>query len=233
MSRLLKSDFEEASDATSTLVLRRTRRDSDLTAEMSEIGANHRSKKMVEARPRIDSAVFEAVSRELAGRARSGRGRVSAVPSVDAEDVVQDAWEKLVRQGKLPPGRHLNAHAHEALVDASRNYWRSRRRKKDVPPRQLIQLDDAPEDQLASGESEERKVAALATREIVDALANVLDAEAQSYVVLDALGLEEKEIAITLGVSAREAGAARKRVNRNRSAIAETINHPTTTKEDQ
>lgn len=189
---------------------------------------------MVEARREVERDQFEAVTRRLVGRAEAGRGRVSAVPSADAEDVVQDAWEKLVRQGApLPRGQQLEAHAQQALVDTSTDYWRSRRRKKDVPPDRLIALDDAPQEQLGSDESEERRIAALRTREIYEAMTRIIDEQAVAYAVLDALGLDEKEIACELEISERDAGAARKRVSRARLAIAQAINHrPTTTKED-
>jgi DNA-directed RNA polymerase specialized sigma24 family protein len=189
---------------------------------------------MVAAKRQIERAEFEAVTGRLSERARHGRGRVHAVPAADTEDVVQDAWEKAVRQRRdLPVGKALEAHLQEALVDKSADYWRSRTRKKDVPPKLLVPLDSAVEDQVASLETEdEGKLAALRGREIFEALRKTVDAEATSYAVLDALDLSEAEIAIALKTSRAAAGAARKRVTRAQRPIAQAARHtPKTPKE--
>lgn len=180
---------------------------------------------MVEAKREVGRAEFEAVTRLLVGRARIGRGQVSAVPSSDVEDVAQDVWEKLLRQrGQLPVGQQLEAHAHQALVDTSTDYWRSRLRRKAVPPDQLVPLDHAASVPDSTDEHE-AAAAALRAREIYDAALRIVGPQTAAYAVLDALDLTEKEIASELAISEREAGTLRKRLSRARSVLAETIQH--------
>lgn len=190
---------------------------------------------MVEAKPEIGRVEFETVTRRLVARAVTGRGRVTAVPTPDAEDVVQDAWEKRLRQGDpLPDGPQLEAHVQQALVDTSIDYWRSRQRRKDVPPDQLIQLDETSDDVPHAPDTEEARIAALQVRQIYEATLGIVGQHAAAYAVLDALDLTEKEIANQLEVSEREAGRLRKQVSRAQAALAEAIDYtPTTTKEDQ
>jgi DNA-directed RNA polymerase specialized sigma24 family protein len=188
---------------------------------------------MVAARRQIERVEFEAVTGRLRERARHGRGRVHAVPEADTEDVVQDAWEKAVRQqGDLPVGQALEAHLHEALVDKTVDYWRSRTRKKDVPSKLLVPLDSVVEEQIFSPETEEGKLAALRSREIFEALRETVDVEAASYAVLDALDLSEREIAIALETTPAAVGAARKRVARAQRLIARAAHHPPKTPEE-
>lgn len=189
---------------------------------------------MVEAKPEIGRAEFEAITTRLVARAANGRGRVTAVPNPDAEDVVQDAWEKRLRQGNpLPDGPQLEAHVQQALVDTSVDYWRSRRRRKDVPSDQLIPLDEASDDVPHAPDTEEARVAALRARQIYEAAVGIVGPDAAAYAVLNALDLTEKEIAHQLEVPEREAGRLRKQVSRAQAALAEAIDHKsTTTKED-
>jgi DNA-directed RNA polymerase specialized sigma24 family protein len=189
---------------------------------------------MVEAKHEVGRAEFEAVTRRLVARAETGRGRVTAVPTPDAEDVVQEAWEKRLRQSDpLPDGRQLEAHIHEALVDTSFDYWRSRRRRKDVPPDQLIPLEDAAGQLPRAADTEEARIAAVRARQIYEAALRIVGPETAAYAVLDALDLDEKEIARKLEISEREAGRLRKRVTRARSALANAISHhSSSTKED-
>jgi DNA-directed RNA polymerase specialized sigma24 family protein len=152
---------------------------------------------------------------------------VHAVPEADTEDVVQDAWEKKIRQSKeLPAGQALEAHLHEALVDKSVDYHRSRRREKDVPADLLLPLDDVVEE-VAGPDSEEAVLASMRVREIFVAMRETLDGdeEAARFAVLDALDFSEREIAIVLETSPAAAGAARKRVTRARRPIAEAAGH--------
>lgn len=176
---------------------------------------------------------FEAVTERLITRARSGRGRIQLVPTGDLEDVAQDAWEKLIRQAKdLPRGAALEAYAHQALVDTSIDYLRLRRRKKAIPVDKLVPLHDAPEEQLASDETDEQRLAAIQARDLYERLSEITDESATAYAVLDALGLHGKEIATKLGMSEHEAEAARKRVYRARLAIGEAVTGLPTTEED-
>jgi DNA-directed RNA polymerase specialized sigma24 family protein len=188
---------------------------------------------MVAAKRQIERAEFEAASGRLRDRTRYGRGRVHAVPDADVEDVVQDAWEKTVRQTPdLPVGKRLEAHLNEALVDTTVDYWRTRTRKKVVPSKLLVPLNSVVEEQIASPESEDEKLAALRGREIFEALRQTLDEEATTYAVLDALDFSEREIAVALETTPAAAGAARKRVARAQGRIAQAASHtPKTPKE--
>jgi DNA-directed RNA polymerase specialized sigma24 family protein len=188
---------------------------------------------MVAAKRQIERAEFEAITGRLQERARHGRGRVHAVREAETEDVVQDAWEKAVRQPRdLPVGDALEAHLHEALVDKTVDYWRTRTRKSDVPAKLLVPLDSVAEEQIASAESEDEKLAALGGREIFVALREELDEEAARYAVLDALDFSEREIAIALDTTPAAAGAARKRVSRAQARIAQAARYtPKTPKE--
>jgi|GEM_PF-6815859 len=181
---------------------------------------------MVEAKRHVERAEFDAITRRLLARAEGGRGRVRRIPSADAEDVVQDAWEKTVKQRRgIPETDKLEAHVHEALVDTASDYWRTRRLKRQIPLEALQALDARIAERIPSEESEEAKVAALRVREISSALREQLDPQATRFAILDALDLSEKEIAERLGVSGNETGAIRKRFNRARPAIAKAINH--------
>lgn len=182
---------------------------------------------MVEARRQIERAEFESISKRLVARAEGGRGRVRRIPSADADDVVQDAWEKTVRQKReFPEGDELEAHVHQALVDTASDYWRTRRLNRKVPPEALTYLDTTIEECVPAKENtEERALAELRAREIRAALRQELDALTERYAILDALDLTEKEIADRLGIGLREVDAIRKRFNRSRGALAEAVDY--------
>lgn len=180
---------------------------------------------MVEAKREVERAEFEVITRRLIGRAAVGRGRVAAVGGADAEDVVQDAWEKLVRQGKpFPRGDALEAHVHTALVDTSVDHGRARRRKKAVPPELVEPIEEIPEAELGLDYPHDQRLAALQARQLYESLLAIVGQDATMYAVLDALGFEEKEIASRLQISERDGGALRKRVSRARAAISKDIN---------
>jgi DNA-directed RNA polymerase specialized sigma24 family protein len=181
---------------------------------------------MVEARQEIARHEFESVTRTLVARAKLGSGRISRISEADAEDVVQDAWEKELRRNEeLPSGPRLLPHLHEAVVDTSAEHRRRRRRKREVPQDRLVALDAAPEAaEVLGGNTEEQALAAIRVGEIFDAMHTHLDDEAVEYTVLDALDFQEKEIAAALDMAPSEPGAARKRVSRARGAIAKSIN---------
>lgn len=188
---------------------------------------------MVEARQEVQRAEFDAISRRLQARAEGGRGDIRRIPSADAEDVVQDAWEKTVKQERgIPNHDELEAHVHRALIDTSTDYWRTKRLKRQIPAEALHALDARTEETVASVESEEQTLAAIRAQEITAALGEHLDPLAVRYAVLDALEFTEKEIAEALDVDETEVGAIRKRVSRARQAIARAINHEPTAKEE-
>ena len=181
---------------------------------------------MVEARQEVARHEFESVTRTLVTRVKLGSGRISRISEADAEDVVQDAWEKELRRNEeLPTGPRLLSHLHEAVVDTSAEHRRRRCRKREVPQDHLISLDEAPETaEVSDGNTEEQALAAMRANEIFDAMRTHLDDDAIEYTVLDALDFQEKEIAAALNMAPSEPGAARKRVSRARGAIAKSIN---------
>jgi DNA-directed RNA polymerase specialized sigma24 family protein len=181
---------------------------------------------LVEAGQGIARAEFELVSRTLVARAKHGAGRITRVPEADAEDVVQDAWEKELRKNpELPHGRRLRQYMHQAVVDTSAQHKRSRHLKRVIPPERQVPLDVASAAEVVGGDSEEQALAAICADEIFDALSEHLDEEAIDYAVLDALEYQEKEIAQAMEISPAASGAARKRVSRARGAIARSINY--------
>jgi DNA-directed RNA polymerase specialized sigma24 family protein len=189
---------------------------------------------MVEANMQVERAEFDAITRRLLARAAGGRGRVRRIPSADAEDVVQDAWEKKVRQKRgLHEVENLEAHVQQALVDTSRDYWRRERRKGQIPRGALRPLDAEVEERVASEESEETWLGVLRAREIRRALHEETDEEVERFAILETLDFSEKEIADQLGLEPREAGAIRKRFARARPALREALGQaPDTQKEE-
>jgi DNA-directed RNA polymerase specialized sigma24 family protein len=188
---------------------------------------------MVEAKQEVQRAEFDAISRRLQARAKGGRGDIRRIPSADAEDVVQDAWEKTVKQKRgIPNHDELEAHVHRALIDTSTDYWRTKRLKRQIPAKALQTLDARTEETVASPESDERILAAMRVAEISAVLGEHLDPLAARYAVLDALEFTEQEIAEALDVDEADVGAIRKRVSRARQAIAGAINHEMTSKEE-
>lgn len=182
----------------------------------------------------VERAEFETITRHLIPRAAAGRGRVAAVGREDAEDVVQSAWEKVVRQDKpLRRGGSLEAHVHEALVDVSADHRRTRGRKSAVPSGRIVPLDAVSEDAVGLLHPHDETDAALAARELYETIVDVVGKEAATYAVLNALSFSEKESAAELGISEREAGALRKRVARSRSAIAKAISSRLTNTEEE
>ena len=181
----------------------------------------------MEAGQGIARAEFELVSRTLVARAKRGAGRITRVPEADAEDVVQDAWEKELRKNpELPRGRRLRQYMHQAVVDTSADHQRTRHLKRAIPPERQVPLDVAGDGvAVIGGNSEEQALAAICADEIFDALNEHLDQEAIDYAVLDALEYQEKEIAQAMEISPAASGAARKRVSRARGAIARSINY--------
>lgn len=173
----------------------------------------------------IERLEFETITRRLVRRAATGRGRVAAVGLEDSEDVVQSAWEKVVRQdAPLPRGGELEAHVHEALVDVSVDHRRAQRRRRVVPSEQQVRLEAVPEEALGVVHPRDDSHAALAVRELLGIVLDIVGEGGAAYAILDALGLSEKEIAVELEITETEAGALRKRVARARPAIAAAIN---------
>jgi len=180
---------------------------------------------VVRAERDAERVEFEAITRRLIPRAASGRGRVAAVGLDDSEDVVQSAWEKVVRQDTpLPRGDELEAHVHEALVDVSVDHWRAQGRKRVVPSAQRVRLEAVPEEALGVVHPHDEWHAAVAVRELLATILEIVGESGAAYAILDALGSSEKEIAAELQISEAEAAALRKRVARARPAIADAIN---------
>lgn len=180
---------------------------------------------MVEARLEVEQAEFEAITRRLVARAEGGRGRVSRVPRADAEDVVQDAWEKAVKRKRVPAKGKLESHLQEALVDTASDYRRRETRRRQIPRAALQELDATVEETIASNDSAESVLGIVRAREILAALHARGDRAVELYAILDALGYTEEEIAEHLGTSELETGAIRKRCARMRPALREVLGH--------
>lgn len=189
---------------------------------------------MVEAKIQVERAEFDAITRRLLARAEGGRGRVRRIPSADSEDVVQDAWEKTVKQTRgLHEGDKLEAHVQQALVDTARDYGRRERRKGQIPREALQPLNAEVNERVASEESEETWLGVLRAREIRRVLHEETDEQVERFAILEVLDFTEKEIADQLGLNEREAGAIRKRFARARPALRKALGHtPHTQKEE-
>jgi RNA polymerase sigma factor (sigma-70 family) len=188
---------------------------------------------MVEAKVQVEREEFDAITRRLLARAEGGRGSVRSIPRADAEDVVQDAWEKAVKQKRgLPEGDQLEAHVHQALVDTATDYWRTRLRKREIPRKTLQRLDAEIEEQVRGEDGEEARLAALRAREILRTLRNETDRQVEMFATLAALGYSEREIAEQLRIDEREAGAIRKRFARARPALRAALGQDNDTQKE-
>jgi DNA-directed RNA polymerase specialized sigma24 family protein len=179
---------------------------------------------MVEPTRRVERDEFETVSRTLVSRAKTGTAHIARVAVDDAEDVVQDAWEKELRKNSpLPRGNRLLGHIGKALADTSIDHRRRQQRKKEFPPETRVSFEAL--EGVVGGDAEEQALAALQARELYEVTKARLDPQAVKLAILSTLQFEEHEAAELLGLTDLEAGAARTRVRRARSDIAEAISH--------
>lgn len=185
---------------------------------------------MLEATPRIEDDEFRGVTAELVARAEHGAGRIRAVPQADAEDVVQDAWEREIRKNKkrkrsFPQGDQLMAHMSATVADTAVEHRRRWLRKKEVPPKQRVSLEVVSDAAAAivGGNLEEEALARMAADEISDALSETVDLDVQRLAVLSALGYTDIEAGSALGLSVRDVDAARHRLKRKRVPLAQKI----------
>ena len=185
---------------------------------------------MLEATPHIDDEEFRRFTAELVARATRGTAKIRAVPRDDAEDSVQDAWERELRKNKrgkpFPEDAELMAHMSATVGDTAVEHHRRLRRKKEVPPEKRVSLAVVSEEAAAvvGGDLEEEVLSRLAAGDIAKALAELADPQVQGLAVLSALDHSDAEAGSKLGLSANEVDAARHRLKRKRVPIAKKIN---------
>ena len=184
----------------------------------------------MEPTPRIEEDEFRSVTAELVARAERGAGRIRAVPTAEAEDVVQDAWEREIRKNKkrtrsLPQGDQLMAHMNATVADTTVEHRRRWLRKKEIPPKQRVSLEVVSDAAAAviGGDVEEEVLARIAADQISEALSETVDQDVQRLAVLSALDYTDTEAGSVLGLSANEIDAARHRLKRRRVPLAEKI----------
>jgi DNA-directed RNA polymerase specialized sigma24 family protein len=185
---------------------------------------------MLEPTPRIEEDEFRSVTAELVARAERGAGRIRAVPKAEAEDVVQDAWEREIRKNKkrkrsFPQGDQLVAHMSATVADTAVEHRRRWLRKKEIPPTQRVSLEVVSDAAAAvvGGDVEEEVLARMAADQISEALSETVDPDVQRLAVLSALDYTESEAGSALGLSAHEMDAARHRLKRRRLPLAQKI----------
>lgn len=175
----------------------------------------------------VEESDFKTITRRLIPRAAMGRGRVAAVGPMDSEDVVQGAWEKVVRQDALASGisgAELEAYVHQALVDVSRDHRRAQQRKRVVPAAQQVQLEAVSEAELGASYPHDEWHAAEAAHGLRATVVEIVGEDCARYAELVAQDFTEKEIAAELRMSEGEIGRLRKRFARARPALADAIN---------
>jgi DNA-directed RNA polymerase specialized sigma24 family protein len=141
---------------------------------------------------------------------RSTRGAAAHVPSRDAEDVVQNAMIRYLREPPRPDAPNEEIRAHVALKRERANYFRTRQRKPE-------QLTDEP--QLTP------TAAAMRLRHIEAAVAieQIAGADARRIAELRGEGHTLSDASRVLHWDANRVEAARKQIERHKDRIARAL----------
>jgi DNA-directed RNA polymerase specialized sigma24 family protein len=148
----------------------------------------------------------------------TARGPAAHIPSRDAEDVVQNAMIRYLREPPRPGGPPEEARAHVALRRERANYYRARERK----PEQLTDQPTSPTP--VPSEPHTALVDAAVTIE------QIAGADARRLAELRGEGHTLRDAARLLHWDARRVEATRKQLERNKDRIARAIH--TQLKED-
>jgi DNA-directed RNA polymerase specialized sigma24 family protein len=142
----------------------------------------------------------------------STRGAAAHVPGRDAEDVVQNAMVRYLREPPKVNSPSDEIRAHVALRRERANYFRARERK----PEQL-----AEEPQLLGGAAASERLGHV---EAAVAIEQIAGADARRIAELRGEGHTLDDAARILHWDANRVEAARKQIERHKDAIARTLN---------
>ncbi len=138
----------------------------------------------------------------------SARGAAAHIPSRDAEDVVQNAMIRYLREAPRPDGPSEEIRAHIALKRERANYYRTRARKPELLTDEPVALrSDRVEPETGFAEA-------------FLAIEQIAGADAGRLAVLRGEGHTLADAARLLHWDARRVEAARKRLERNGERIA-------------
>lgn len=166
----------------------------------------------MEATDSYDPEVLSALrGRMVASALRKGLGWH------DAEDVVQEALLKAVREHVRPGAPPLPARAFTALHDRHVEFVRrsARQRKREVPTEHLEEAEVA---KVEMGVNEDPRLRLLELCLVVSAIAG---SDAMRFAQLKSEGATEHDVAALIGP--RRAAAARRRLAKKKAAIAQAL----------
>jgi DNA-directed RNA polymerase specialized sigma24 family protein len=141
----------------------------------------------------------------------SARGGNASVPPRDAEDVVQDALLRFVREKPRPAAPAPRVRAHRALKDERAGYYRKRSGRPEVLSAEPVAL-------LAGGREPDALFAQAAV-----AIEQIAGADARALVELRGQRYSYEDCALELGWAPERVDAARKQIERHRKQIARAL----------
>ncbi len=142
----------------------------------------------------------------------STRGAAAHIPSRDAEDVVQNAIIRYLREAPRPDGPSEDIRAHVALRRERANYFRSSQRKP-------VQLTEEPQSLQGAPTTGQ-----LGHVEAAVAIEQIAGADARRIAELRAERHTLDDAARVLHWDANRVEAARKQIERHKDAIARALN---------
>jgi DNA-directed RNA polymerase specialized sigma24 family protein len=138
----------------------------------------------------------------------STRGRHANVPREDAEDVVQEAMIRFLREPQRDRAPSAEVRAHVALKRERANYYRRRGRRRE-------QLGEEPVALLAGGTEPDARFTQAAV-----AIEQIAGADVRALVELLGDGYTYSDVAAALGWTDHKVDAARQKLRRCRNEIA-------------
>lgn len=138
----------------------------------------------------------------------STRGKRASVPREDAEDIVQEAMIRFLREPPRDGAPSAEVRAHVALKRERANYYRRRGRRRE-------QLGEEPVALLAGGSGPDARFMQAAV-----AIEQIAGADVRSLVELLGDGYTYGDVAAALGWSPQRVDAARQKLRRHRDEIA-------------
>jgi DNA-directed RNA polymerase specialized sigma24 family protein len=151
---------------------------------------------------------------------QSARGPAAHIPSRDAEDVVQNAMMRYLREAPRPGGPTEEIRAHMALKRERANYYRTRERKPEQltdQPAALVSTGTGPGPELIDGAVTIEQIAGPDARRLAEL-------RSEGHALADASRV--------LHWDARRVEVARKQIERNKDKIALALALNTKPKED-
>lgn len=150
------------------------------------------------------------------------RGRAQGLTREDAEDRAQEALIRLVKErpsSDAPPVEVRAARAHRL---AEITEFRTRNRRRGVPPEALVYVDDARTPELPVDIDLDAR---LRLSELIGAVVNLVGADGMKLLLEGEAGYTEAESDKRRNPTSPSTGALRKRLARAGREIAARINH--------